>query len=297
MKSDGSKRFTRREAAAAETAATETVKAISLDDDAFFLESAETEQPADLPVDQLGASYSVLMNSLAEAYQAMFPTHDHDHRHGHDHDHNHDHNHDVWHQENVFYDTNQDHQHTDDVWHDHDHADHHHRSSSADEHINLSDDHDHDLHEHDAEGDDLDKYAAGGKVGKNRTSWIRKYLSPSHIKRHNNHGHHHQDAHNDEDHEHHDHAHHHGRCDGQFTGPITTTTWLVALSCMLVISLMGLLAVGCLPLLQGPRFESLLSKFTLPRGLQGLHFLLFFYNILKCSLCAGAEEFCRCWCP
>ena len=43
---------------------------------------------------------------------------------------------------------------------------------------------------------------------------------------------------------------------GQSDGPITATTWLAALACMLVISLMGLLAVGCLPLLQGPRFES-----------------------------------------
>ncbi len=134
--------------------------------------------------------------------------------------------------------------------HDHDHAEGNH------------DRHGHDLSEGDADGDE-DALSSSNTTPvsrrqprKNQTSWLGQHLSQNH--RHHDHDHHHhRDGHHDHDH-------------GQEEGMTPARTWLSALASMLVISLMGLLAVCCLPLLQGPRFES----------------CKFFLCLYKCSMCA-----------
>jgi hypothetical protein len=118
--------------------------------------------------------------------------------------------------------------------HDHDHAEGDHDS------------HGHDLSEGDADGDEdalsgNTTPASRRQPRKNQTSWLGQHLTQNH--RHHDHHHHHRDGHHDHDH-------------GQEEGMTPARTWLSALASMLVISLMGLLAVCCLPLLQGPRFES-----------------------------------------
>ena len=241
VSTEGSKRLTRRETAAVSAV---TAGAAVKEDDFSPAENTTADSPdqtADVTTtNQLDQSYSVLLKSLSEAYLAMFPAHDHDEEHGHSHGHEQD---DVWDVE------------------DHDHQD------LDDLGLHESGVNHEDGHEHDNDNDE-----AGHEQRKNRTSWLHQHLPHNH--RHANHHHHHEDkdvheehhhdhpvGHHDKDqHIHHEHrgdnhGHHHGH-HGQSDGPITATTWLAALACMLVISLMGLLAVGCLPLLQGPRFES-----------------------------------------
>jgi hypothetical protein len=138
------------------------------------------------------------------------------------------------------------------MFHTHDHEDedhdwlldgdrHHHDHGHAEGDHDSHDDHKDDA---DADGDALSSSnttpASRRQPKKNQTSWLGQHLTQNH--RHHDHDHHHRDGHHDHDH-------------GQEESMTPARTWLSALASMLVISLMGLLAVCCLPLLQGPRFE------------------------------------------
>jgi hypothetical protein len=129
------------------------------DDDDFFTDVAQESG------DELGQSYSVLMSSLAQAYEAMFPTHDHDH------DGHHHHNH------HAEYDGVNHHDH-------HGHDDEEHDDLGGHDH--LTDNQDFESHEQEGSNEP----APAGKLSKNRTSWLRHYMPQNHAHSHHHHHHH-----------------------------------------------------------------------------------------------------------